>query len=203
MWRSYWVGTVSETELVHLFREVAQSASPESRVYLDSYQHTEMIHRDDLHPLTIFISLCHLVSFSPSFLQASTLSSISQSSLHPAHASSSSLIISFLWPLILPFLFYLHLSSINQASPCGLALRLHYAPPPPRSHIYFMAGRLERTRAPLANERVNFHMHYSHVEPPRGLSQLEMPRSSDAADALREQLNVQNNAQESAHYRDT
>lgn len=51
-------------------------------------------------------------------------------------------------------------------------------PPPTHSHIYFIAGRLESTWAPLANERVNFHMHYSHTEPPWGLSQPKTPCST-------------------------
>lgn len=112
---------------------------------------------------------------------------ISQSSLQPA-AASFSFLISFTCssimspplvthPSIFPlyFLYHLLLFGINQSSPCGLVQRFHYAPPQPRSHIYFIAGRLERTQALLANERVNFHMHYSHVEAPQGSPQLETP----------------------------
>lgn len=60
---------------------------------------------------------------------------------------------SLLWPLVylsalsLFFLFYLHLFSINQSSPCGLVLRLHYALPP-CSHIYFIASGLWRKQGP-------------------------------------------------------
>lgn len=118
---------------------------------------------------------------------------ISQSSLHPAAASSSFLISltrsSIMFPplathpsiLSLFFLYHLLLFGINQ-SPLDVDWRWDFImlTPPARSHIYFITGRLERTRAPLANERVNFHMHYSHVEAPQGSSQPKMPHGTNS-----------------------
>ncbi len=106
--------------------------------------HFSMLKQVSIHPLTPLVPLCHLLSFQPSFLQATALIllSISQSSFHPAAVSSSFLISfarsSITFPplatrpsiLSLFFLFHLYLFSINQSSPCGLVLRLHYALPP-------------------------------------------------------------------------